>query len=40
MASDFTKFNDTFEIMGGYLSPVSDLYKKQGESLISGVNDV
>jgi hypothetical protein len=30
MASDFAKFNDTFEIMGGYLSPVSDLYEKQG----------
>ena len=30
MASDFAKFNTEFEIMGGYLSPVSDAYKKAG----------
>lgn len=30
MAADFAKFNTEFEIMGGYLSPVSDAYKKAG----------
>jgi len=32
MASDFSKFNahPQFEILGGYLSPVSDAYKKAG----------
>jgi nicotinamide mononucleotide adenylyltransferase len=31
MAADYVKFNKTeFELMGGYLSPVSDLYKKAG----------
>ncbi|KAH6679453.1 hypothetical protein B0J14DRAFT_297936 [Halenospora varia] len=31
MASDFVKFNKTeFELVGGYLSPVSDHYKKSG----------
>jgi hypothetical protein len=31
MAADYVKFNRTeFELMGGYLSPVSDLYKKAG----------
>lgn len=30
MASDFVRFNTDFEILGGYLSPVSDLYKKAG----------
>ncbi|KAI9809579.1 MAG: hypothetical protein M1825_000011 [Sarcosagium campestre] len=30
MAADYIKFDTNFELMGGYLSPVSDAYKKQG----------
>lgn len=30
MASDYAKFNTKFEIIGGFLSPVSSSYKKQG----------
>lgn len=30
MASDYVKHNGQFELIGGYLSPVSDAYKKQG----------
>lgn len=30
MASDYIKHNTQFELIGGYLSPVSDAYKKQG----------
>lgn len=30
MCADFAKFNTEFEVMGGYLSPVSDAYKKAG----------
>ncbi|KAL2264646.1 hypothetical protein VTJ83DRAFT_7156 [Remersonia thermophila] len=30
MASDFVRFNTDFEVCGGYLSPVSDAYKKVG----------
>jgi hypothetical protein len=30
MAGDYVKFNTDFEIVGGYLSPVSDAYKKAG----------
>ncbi|KAI9781755.1 MAG: hypothetical protein M1839_005748 [Geoglossum umbratile] len=30
MAADYVKFNTNFEIVGGYLSPVSDAYKKAG----------
>ncbi|KAJ4420091.1 Nicotinamide/nicotinic acid mononucleotide adenylyltransferase 1 [Neurospora sp. IMI 360204] len=30
MASDFVRFNTSFEVCGGYLSPVSDAYKKAG----------
>lgn len=30
MAADFSKFNTEFEVMGGYISPVSDAYKKAG----------
>ncbi|KAF7845864.1 hypothetical protein BT93_L0258 [Corymbia citriodora subsp. variegata] len=30
MASDYVKHNTNFELIGGYLSPVSDAYKKQG----------
>lgn len=30
MASDYVRFNTEFEVMGGYLSPVSDAYKKKG----------
>lgn len=30
MAMDYVKDNTQFEIIGGYLSPVSDAYKKQG----------
>jgi nicotinamide mononucleotide adenylyltransferase len=30
MVADYVKFNTDFEIVGGYLSPVSDAYKKAG----------
>ena len=30
MASDYVHFNTEFEVMGGYLSPVSDAYEKKG----------
>lgn len=30
MAADFAKFNTQFEVLGGYVSPVSDAYKKAG----------
>ena len=30
MAMDFVRTNTDFEIIGGYLSPVSDQYKKPG----------
>lgn len=31
MAADFTRFNTAnFEVIGGYLSPVSDAYRKPG----------
>jgi nicotinamide mononucleotide adenylyltransferase len=30
MAADFVRFNTQFELMGGYLSPVADSYKKVG----------
>jgi nicotinamide mononucleotide adenylyltransferase len=30
MAADYAKFSTNFEVVGGYLSPVSDAYKKAG----------
>lgn len=30
MAADYIKFSTDFELIGGYLSPVSDAYKKAG----------
>lgn len=30
MAADFAKYNSDFEVVGGYLSPVSDAYRKAG----------
>ena len=30
MAADYVRFSTDFEIVGGYLSPVSDAYKKAG----------
>lgn len=30
MASDYARFNTKYEIVGGFLSPVSDAYKKPG----------
>ncbi|EXJ54130.1 nicotinate (nicotinamide) nucleotide adenylyltransferase [Cladophialophora yegresii CBS 114405] len=30
MAADYAKHNTDYEMVGGYLSPVSDAYKKQG----------
>jgi Cytidylyltransferase-like len=30
MAADYVKFSTDFEIVGGYLSPVSEAYKKAG----------
>lgn len=30
MADDYVKHNTNFEVIGGYLSPVSDAYRKQG----------
>jgi nicotinamide mononucleotide adenylyltransferase len=36
MASDFVRMNTNFEVVGGYLSPVSDSYKKIG--LVSAID--
>jgi nicotinamide mononucleotide adenylyltransferase len=30
MARDYCQFNTSFEVIGGYLSPVGDAYKKAG----------
>lgn len=30
MAADYAKFQTNFEVVGGYLSPVADAYKKAG----------
>lgn len=30
MAADYVKFSTSFELIGGYLSPVSDAYRKAG----------
>ncbi len=30
MVADYVRFSTNFEIVGGYLSPVSDAYKKAG----------
>lgn len=30
MAADYVRMNTDFEVVGGYLSPVSDAYKKVG----------
>ncbi|KAL8845470.1 MAG: hypothetical protein Q9176_000106 [Flavoplaca citrina] len=30
MAADYAKYNTNFEVIGGYLSPVSDAYRKAG----------
>lgn len=30
MAADYAKYNSEFEVIGGYLSPVSDAYRKAG----------
>lgn len=30
MAADYAKYNTEFEVIGGYLSPVSDAYRKAG----------
>lgn len=30
MADDYVKHNTSYEVVGGYLSPVSDAYRKQG----------
>lgn len=30
MAGDYVKFSTNFEMVGGYLSPVSDAYRKAG----------
>ena len=30
MAADYAKYNTDFEVIGGYLSPVSDAYRKAG----------
>lgn len=30
MAADYVKFSADFELIGGYLSPVSDAYRKAG----------
>lgn len=32
MAADYAKYNTDFEVIGGYLSPVSDAYRKAGRS--------
>jgi hypothetical protein len=33
MADDYVKHNTNYEVIGGYLSPVSDAYRKQGLAL-------
>ena len=33
MAADYVKFSTEFELVGGYLSPVSDAYRKAGLAL-------
>ena len=33
MVSDYVRLNTKFELVGGYLSPVSDAYKKKGLAL-------
>ena len=30
MAADYVKFSTNFELLGGYMSPVSDAYRKAG----------
>jgi nicotinamide mononucleotide adenylyltransferase len=30
MAADYAKFNTEFEVVAGFLSPVSDAYEKAG----------
>jgi nicotinamide mononucleotide adenylyltransferase len=30
MANDYARMNTNFEVVGGYLSPVSDAYRKAG----------
>lgn len=30
MAADYVKFSTNYELLGGYLSPVSDAYRKAG----------
>jgi hypothetical protein len=30
MAADYAKFSTNYELLGGYLSPVSDAYRKAG----------
>lgn len=30
MAADYVRFSTDFELLGGYLSPVSDAYRKAG----------
>lgn len=30
MAADYVRFSTEFELLGGYLSPVSDAYRKAG----------
>lgn len=30
MAADYAKYNTEYEVVGGYLSPVSDAYRKAG----------
>ncbi|KAJ9268044.1 hypothetical protein DTO021C3_8860 [Paecilomyces variotii] len=38
MASDFARMNTDFEVVGGYLSPVSDAYQKAG--LVEGIHRI
>ncbi|GAD97282.1 conserved hypothetical protein [Paecilomyces variotii No. 5] len=38
MASDFARMNTEFEVVGGYLSPVSDAYEKTG--LVTAVHRI
>ena len=44
MAADYAKYNSDFEVIGGYLSPVSDAYRKAGRwsitpLIVLGVTD-
>lgn len=40
MAADYAKYNTDLEVIGGYLSPVSDAYRKAGMQVAKPLADV